>query len=306
MCRDASMVRNERNAVVVLGATATGKTACAVALAREFSGEIVSADSRQVYRGLDIGTGKDLCEYGDVPYHLVDIVSLPDEYSVYQYQRDFYRVFTEVQSRGKLPVVAGGTGMYLDSIIRGYRFRDVPKNEVLRKELELLDNEALQVRLLQSKREIHNRTDLDDRERLIRALEIAESSQDEELSPIQFNPIILGIRFPRKELRQRILLRLESRIEAGLVDEVENIHAHGITWERLERLGLEYRATAEYLQGKIPNLQEYTNRLYTMICQFAKRQETWFRGMERKGVAISWIENGDREAAVSCVNKFLY
>lgn len=304
MCRDAGMVTEDRNALVVLGATATGKTSCAVALARKFSAEILSADSRQVYRGLDIGSGKDLREYGEVPYHLVDIVSLPDEYSVYQYQRDFYRVFNEVQSRGALPIMVGGTGMYLDSIIRGYRFRDVPRNESLRKELEPLDSDALQARLLQSKREIHNRTDLDDRERLVRAIEIAECPEGDELPPINFKPLVLGICFPRSELRQRIRIRLDARIEEGLIEEVEQIHASGISWERLERLGLEYRATAEYLQGKIPTLEEYSNRLYTMICQFAKRQETWFRGMERKGVVVSWIENGDLSAAVSQVEQF--
>lgn len=301
MCCDAGMVTHDKNALVILGATATGKTACAVALARKFSGEIISADSRQVYCGLDIGSGKDLSEYGEVPYHLVDIVHLPDEYSVFQYQRDFYRAFEQVVSKGALPIMVGGTGMYLDSIIRGYRFKDVPENEALRLELASLDIAALQARLLQSKREIHNRTDLEDRERIVRAIEIAECPEGDELGSNNFNPLVLGIRYPRSELRKRIRVRLDSRIKEGLVDEVANIHAQGISWERLERLGLEYRATAEYLQGKTSSLQEYTERLYIMICQFAKRQETWFRGMERKGVRISWIENGDLLAAVSLV-----
>lgn len=295
----------EKNAVVVLGATATGKTSCGVAIARRFSGEIISADSRQVYRGLDIGTGKDLSEYGSVPYHLVDIVSLPDEYNVYQFQRDFYRVFPDVQSRNSLPVIVGGTGMYLDSIIREYRFRNVPENPVLRKELDGYSLEDLQKRLLNSKQEIHNRTDLDERERLVRAIEIAESPRDAEAAPLDFNPLILGMKFPRHELRRRIRVRLEARIAEGMVDEVSSIHDSGISWDRLERLGLEYRYTAEYLQGAIPSLQEYTEQLYTAICQFAKRQETWFRGMERKGVSIVWIENGSPEAAVSQVQHIL-
>lgn len=302
MCGNAGMV--EKNAVVILGATATGKTSCAVSIARQFSGEIISADSRQVYCGLDLGSGKDLSEYGEIPYHLVDVVSLPDEYSVYQFQKDFYRVFTGVQERKTLPVIAGGTGLYLDSIIRGYRFRDVPENPALREELALYNLEALRDRLLQSKTDIHNRTDLEIRERLVRAIEIAESPEEEERAFVPLVPVILGIRFPREELRRRIRIRLENRIEEGMIDEVAFIHDSGIHWERLERLGLEYRYTAEYLQGKIPSREEYVRLLYTAICQFAKRQETWFRGMERKGVAINWIENGDLSAAVSFVAAF--
>ncbi len=299
---DARMV--EKNAVVILGATATGKTACAVAIARRFSGEIISADSRQVYRGLDLGSGKDLGEYGEIPYHLVDVVSLPDEYSVYQFQKDFYEVFAGIASRNVLPVIAGGTGMYLDAVIRGYRFRDVPENPALRSELAPYSLEALRDRLLKRKKEIHNRTDLEIRERLVRAIEIAESPGEEEPAPIHLAPVILGIRFPREELRRRIRIRLEARIDEGMIDEVAGIHAAGISWERLERLGLEYRFTAEYLQGKIPSREDYVSQLYTAICQFAKRQETWFRGMERKGVDITWIENGDLAAAVSYAEKF--
>lgn len=293
-----------RNAVVILGATATGKTSCAVSIARRFGGEIISADSRQVYRGLDLGSGKDLAEYGEIPYHLVDIVSLPEEYSVYQFQRDFCRVFDEVQARRALPVIAGGTGMYLDSIVRGYTFRTVPENPDLRLELASFSLEALRERLLKNKRDIHNRTDLEIRERLIRAIEIAEAPQADEPLPIHLEPVILGIRFPRHELRSRIRIRLETRIEQGLLDEVASINDSGISWERLERLGLEYRFTAEYLQGKISSHDEYFRLLYTAICQFAKRQETWFRGMERKGVTINWIENGDLAAAVSLAETF--
>lgn len=298
-----------RNAVVILGATATGKTSCAVSIARRFGGEIISADSRQVYRGLDLGSGKDLAEYGEIPYHLVDIVSLPEEYSVFQFQRDFRRVFGEITARKALPVIAGGTGMYLDSIVRGYTFRSVPVNPRLRLELASFSLEALRERLLKNKRDIHNRTDLEIRERLIRAIEIAEapqteSSQADEPLPMQLEPVILGIRFPRHELRNRIRIRLETRIEQGLLDEVASIHDSGISWERLERLGLEYRFTAEYLQGKISSHDEYFRLLYTAICQFAKRQETWFRGMERKGVTINWIENGDLAAAVSLAETF--
>lgn len=294
----------DKNAVVILGATATGKTSCAVTIAKKFGGEIISADSRQVYRGLDLGSGKDLSEYGDVPYHLVDIVSLPDEYNVYRFQKDFSRVFDEVRERNALPVIAGGTGMYLDSVIREYRFRDVPKNPGLRAELAPYSLEALRDRLLKKKSEIHNRTDLDIRERLVRAIEIAESPHEQKALPVYLEPVILGIRFPRDELRLRIKSRLEARIAQGMIEEVASIHDSGIDWERLERLGLEYRYTAEYLQGKIASRDEYLRLLYTAICQFAKRQETWFRGMERKGVSITWIEKGDLSAAISTVSTF--
>lgn len=313
--------------VVILGATATGKTSLGVHVARTFGGEIVSADSRQVYRGLDLGSGKDLAEYGDVPHHLIDITDLSREYSVYDFQNDWYRVAGEIASRGKLPVTVGGTGMYLDSVIRGYALARVPMNETLRSELEGVSIDALVARLLSLKKEVHNRTDLVDRPRLVRAIEIAEFERaslaggngvggygvgerdtldaGKRASPPAPGQLILGVRFDRAVLRERIRTRLEERLDAGLVDEVARLHDEGASWERLERLGLEYRFTAEFIQGKIGTRREYVESLYTAICQFAKRQETWFRGMERKGVSIEWIEGGDSDGAVSAVTRYL-
>jgi tRNA dimethylallyltransferase len=308
------------NGVVILGATATGKTALGVHVARAFDGEIISADSRQVYRGLDLGSGKDLAEYGDIPYHLIDIIDLSREYSVYDFQKDWIRVSDEIAARGKLPVTVGGTGMYIDSVVRGYSLASVPANERLRAELESLSLDELVKRLLTLKSEVHNRTDLVERPRLVRAIEIAEYERDkrdglshgpsgETSCDVAQNstrkPLVIGVRFERSILRQRIRTRLEQRLDAGLVDEVRALHAAGASWERLERLGLEYRFTAEYIQGKIATLGEYTESLYTAICQFAKRQETWFRGMERKGVSIEWIDRGDRDDVAQAVKRFL-
>jgi len=298
------------NCIVLLGATATGKTGLGVHLARTFGGEILSADSRQVYRDLDIGSGKDLCEYAEIPYHLIDVAELPGEYSVYNYQRDFYRAFRGIAARNHLPVIVGGTGMYLDSVIRGYSFAEVPENPVLRAQLSTLSLSELAERLLTVKNEIHNRTDLLERPRLVRAIEIAEHGRLQGRTGVRsepangrpdIRPLVLGIRFDRTILRRRIRARLDARIGEGLVAEVAGLHANGISWERLERLGLEYRFTAEFLQGKIADATVYADSLYIAIGQFAKRQETWFRGMERKGIVVNWIDEGNREAAVSLV-----
>ena len=290
------------DSVVVLGPTACGKTSLAVHIARLFSGEIISADSRQVYRNLDIGTGKDLAEYGGIPYHLIDIISLPEEYNVFRFRKDFYSVLPEIQRRGKLPVLAGGTGLYLDSVIRNYDFTEVPENPELRLSLEKLDDKLLFERLsgLKTARgeKVHP-DDTVDRERLIRAIEIAECSSaraDTTGPSVRFNPFVLGIRFPREEIRTRIKTRLDSRLNDGMVEEVEALHKSGISWERLDRLGLEYRHVSRYLQGLV-GFAEFRDVLFTEICRFAKRQETWFRRMERCGVEIRWIERGDRTAA---------
>lgn len=302
---------NPYNSVVVLGPTATGKTSLAVHLARAFSGEVISADSRQVYRGLDIGSGKDLREYGEVPYHLVDVTDLRAEYNVFSYQRDFYRVFSDVISRGRLPVVAGGTGMYLDAVVRGYSMIEVPVNDALRTELATLDDDALRRRLLSLKSDVHNRTDLVERDRLVRAIELAEyrkehGAMNDGLADHRpdIRPLILGTKFDRAELRIRIRRRLDERLAEGLVAEVQGLHDAGTNWERLERLGLEYRFTAEFLQGKFRDERDYADSLFRAIGQFAKRQETWFRGMERKGVEIHWIRDGSRDEAEALVHRY--
>ena len=285
------------NCAVVLGATATGKTALAVKLAHAKHGEIISADSRQVYRGLDLGTGKDLQEYGSIPYHLIDVCDLNREFTVFHFQQEVYRIFPQLVDKGALPIIAGGTGLYLDAILRGYELIPVPENPALREMLANKTQPELQDMLVALKPDIHNKTDLEQPDRLVRAIEIARYRQEHPESaavhlhnvpPIK--PKIYGISFERSILRERIRRRLIARIDAGMIEETEQIHAQGYSWERLESLGLEYRFTAQYLQGKIESKEAYIEQLYRAIGQFAKRQETWFRRMERNGIEIEWID----------------
>jgi tRNA dimethylallyltransferase len=288
-------VKNEQyNLLVILGATAGGKTGLAVQAARRFSGEIISADSRQVYQGMDLGTGKDLQEYGDVPYHLIDIAEPGSEYNVFQFQKDCFDTIESIWQRQKLPIICGGTGMYLDAVLRGYRLVSVPPNQQLRDELELCSDNALRQELLQLKPEQHNRTNMDDRERLIRAIEIAvgEKSAAKDLPPLpQISPLVFGIKWPREILRKRIAIRLRERFEAGMIEEVQQLHAAGVPWEKLEFYGLEYRLIAQYLQGQL-NRNDMGQKLRSAIGQFAKRQDTFFRRMEKNGVEICWL-NGE-------------
>ena len=285
------------NCVVVLGATATGKTALAVKLAHAKHGEIISADSRQVYRGLDLGTGKDLQEYGSIPYHLIDVCDLSREFTVFHFQQEVYRIFPQLIEKDALPIIAGGTGLYLDAILRGYELIPVPEDPALRKELASKTLPELQDMLIALKPDIHNKTDLEQPDRLVRAIEIARYRQEHPESaavhlhnvpPIK--PKIYGISFERSILRERIRRRLIARIDAGMIEETEQIHAQGYSWDRLESLGLEYRFTAQYLQGKIETKEAFIDQLYRAIGQFAKRQETWFRRMARNGIEIEWID----------------
>ena len=241
------------NLIVILGATAGGKTGLAVRLARRLGSEIVSADSRQVYRGMDLGTGKDLQEYGEVPYHLIDIAEPGSEYSVFQFQRDCFAAIEAIWSRKRLPILCGGTGLYLDAVLRGYRLVEVPEDPLLRAELELFTDVQLRERLLKLKPQQHNRTDLEDRQRLLRAIEIAEGEQAAaaQLPPLpELRPLVFGLKWPRDLLRQRIAARLEERFAAGMIEEVQRLHERGVSWEALEFYGLEYRLIAQYLQGR--------------------------------------------------------
>ena len=289
------------NLLMVLGPTASGKTRLGVELARELGGEIVSADSRQVYRGLDIGAGKDLDEYSvggpPVPYHLIDIVDLDVEFSVFDFQKRFFEVFDEIDASEKLPIVVGGSGLYLESILSENRLVEVPENAGLRAELEVETTETL-IERLRGLKKVHNRTDLEDRTRLIRAIEIAEHSANHqpESSP-EITALVIGIHWDRRVLRDRIQIRLAERMQGGLIDEVQRLHEGGVSWEKLEFLGLEYRFVSEFLRGVIKNRNDLKQKLGSAICAFAKRQETWFRRMERKGTVIHWIEGGDLELA---------
>ena len=241
------------NLLTILGPTASGKTRLAVALAGELGGEIISADSRQVFRGMDMGTGKDLHEYGAVPYHLIDILEPGDEFSVFAFQRLFYRAFEDITSRRRLPLLCGGTGMYLDAALRGYRMVDVPENGAFRAALEALSDEELAQRLRVCRPELHNNTDLRDRQRTIRALEIAryQAEKGHEIEPPPpLRPLVIGIRWERSRLRQRITERLRRRLGDGMADEVRRLHEAGVPWERLDYYGLEYRFVGRYVRGE--------------------------------------------------------
>jgi tRNA dimethylallyltransferase len=269
-------------------------------------GEIISADSRQVYRGLDIGTGKDLHEFvvggAPVTHHLIDIVDPGAEYNVFQFQRDFHAAFADIRGRGKLPILVGGTGMYLDAALSKTLMVPAPHNPALRAAMEPLSTELLQEKLAALKPDLHNTTDLLDRDRLLRAIEIEVFVQDATPEPAPpTNPLVLGVAWDRKKLRQRIASRLKARLEEGLIEEVEDLIAGGVSWERLELLGLEYRNVSQFLRGKIKNRNDLYQKLSGEISQFAKRQDTWFRRMERNGVEIHWVEEGRLDHALAVI-----
>lgn len=280
------------NLLVILGPTASGKTRLGVEAARLLGGEIISADSRQVFRGMDLGTGKDLAEYGEVPYHLIDLAEPGEEFNVFLFQRLFFAAFTEIQGRGRLPILVGGTGLYLDAVLKGYRLLEVPENPALRAELANFTPQELSARLQGLRPRQHNTTDLLDRQRLVRAIEIAEGETvaGEKLPPLPvLRPLVFGLRWERVELRRRISVRLRERLAQGMIEEVANLHASGVPWERLEFYGLEYRFIARHLQGELSR-NDMAQKLESAIHDFAKRQETWFRRMERQGIVIHWLE----------------
>jgi tRNA dimethylallyltransferase len=278
------------NLLVILGPTASGKTRLGVQAARELNGEIISADSRQVYRGMDIGTGKDLAEYGDIPYHLIDIFDPGREFNLFEFQKRFFETFEEIHNRGKLPIVVGGTGLYIEAALKGYRLIEVPENPKLREMLAKLGMEELKKRLLHYNPKAHNTTDLLDRQRLVRAIEIAEGAVDAEMPPLpELRPVVFGMRWERSVLRRRITVRLRQRMEQGMVEEVRRLHGEGVPYETFELYGLEYRFIAKYLRGEL-NKNDMFQKLNGAIHQLAKRQETWFRKMERQGTVIHWFD----------------
>ena len=303
-----SLIMPSFDSLVILGPTASGKTGLGIALARLLGGEIISADSRQIYRGLDIGSGKDRQDYeiggATVTCHLIDHVDLKTEYNVFQYQRDFHATFQSLVERKVLPIVVGGTGLYLEAALSKSLMIPVPENPALREEMAALSTDQLAEKLQQLNPNTHNTTDLLERDRLERAIEIAVFSETATPEPAPpTHPLILGVQWNRKTLRQRIAHRLVSRMEAGLIEEVEDLISQGCPWPRLEQLGLEYRFVARYLRGKIKNQNDLTQKLSGEICRFAKKQDTWFRRMERNGTVIHWVPEGRLDAAMALIRE---
>ena len=287
--------------ITILGPTACGKTSLAAALAADIHGEIISGDSRQVYRGMDIGTGKDLADYkvGDisVPYHLIDIVEPGTKYNVYQYQRDFMRAYDDIVGRGVTPVLCGGSGLYLEAVLRGYRMAPVPENKQLRQSLEGKSLAELTEMLNDIKTRkglrMHNTTDVDTAKRAIRAIEIElyQDEHPEETEDIQpVDSLVIGLQIEVEQRRERITRRLKARFDEGMADEIRRIIDSGVAPEDLIYYGLEYKYVTEYVIGQ-RDFEETFRLLEIAIHQFAKRQMTWFRGMERRGVKIHWIDS---------------
>ncbi|WP_054720862.1 tRNA (adenosine(37)-N6)-dimethylallyltransferase MiaA [Marinifilum fragile] len=283
------------NLLVVLGATATGKTSLAVNLAKDFNGEIISADSRQIYRGMDLGTGKDIEEYVvdgvEIPYHLIDIADAGYKYNVFEFQQDFVKAFEDISSRKKLPVVCGGTGMYLEAVLKGYKLIAVPKDQSFRDEMESKSLEELEV-ILRSYKDLHNNSDLETKKRAIRAIEIERyyaANPQIDMDYPEMNPLLIGIKFDRESRRDRISFRLKERLKSGMVEEVDGLLKSGVSAEDLIYYGLEYKFLTQYVTGQITYDEMYSG-LEIAIHQFAKRQMTWFRKMERSGSNIHWLD----------------
>lgn len=286
---------NNYELITIIGPTASGKTAFAAALAARLDTEIISGDSRQVYRSMDIGTGKDLADYvvdgKQILYHLIDICNPGDKYNVFEYQHDFHKAFEEIRKKRKLPILCGGTGMYIESVLRGFKLLDVPQNPALRESLKGKSLAELE-QILASYKVLHNKTDVDSAQRAIRAIEIEEFYKTEapdkrEYAPI--NSLIIGVDIDRDLRREKISKRLRARLDEGMVDEVRAILATGVNPDDLIYYGLEYKFLTLYIIGQL-TYDEMVSQLEIAIHQFAKRQMTWFRGMERRGLHIHWLD----------------
>lgn len=304
--------------ITILGPTASGKTSVAAALALRTGGEIISADSRQVYRRMDIGTGKDLADYtiGDVhiPYHLIDIADPGTKYNLFQYQQDFHTAYNDIRSRGKLTILCGGTGLYIEAVLGGYSLSPVPQNQKLRESLEGKSLDQLTQMLVQLKQKngskMHNRTDVDTAQRAIRAIEIETYNLEHPTPERQMPPVdslVIGINIDRELRREKITRRLKARLEEGMCDEIRSLIDGGVNPDDLIYYGLEYKFVTEYVVGKT-SYEEMFRQLEIAIHQFAKRQMTWFRGMERRGYTIHWIDAAQSmdekvEAIMSLMNE---
>jgi tRNA dimethylallyltransferase len=288
-------MKNDYNLIVVTGPTATGKTSLAVSVAEKLNGEIISADSRQVYRGMNIGTGKDIEEYHSfghiIPYHLIDICDAGEEYNVFRYLNDFKNIYNDIISRGKLPILCGGSGLYIEAVLKDYRLLNVPVDEKLRVELEVKSDEELE-EILKINAAVHNISDTSNRKRLIRAVEIAlyqknSTVKDNDLPSLDYK--IFAVDFERSALKGRITERLRKRLGNGMVEEAKALLESGLSKDKLVYYGLEYKFMAEYLDGQYSYNDMY-QKLNSAIHRFSKRQMTWFRKMEREGIKINWID----------------
>jgi len=297
--------------ITILGPTASGKTSFAVSLAYNLDTEIISADSRQVYRQMDLGTGKDLSEYivegKKIPYHLIDIADAGYKYNLFEYKQDFERVYEQIKSEGKLPILCGGTGLYIEAVLKDYKLVNVPENLKLRKSLEHKNLSEL-TEILQSYKQLHNTTDIDTAKRAIRAIEIVDYQSKYETTELITKPInslIIGLDISREERRGRISRRLRERLNQGMIEEVAEIMKNGVSAEDLIYYGLEYKFITNYLVGDL-TYDEMVLQLEVAIHQFAKRQMTWFRGMEKRGFEIHWIDALlPQEEKVEIVKKLL-
>lgn len=297
--------------ITVLGPTATGKTRLAVELANRLNGEIISADSRQIYRGMDIGTGKDLEDYSidgkNILYHLIDILDPTEDYNVFRFQNDFQKVYNNIQSRKTLPILCGGTGLYLDSILLNYKFEPIDANTELRKELESKSIDELMKQLKNLDLNLFNNWNLDTKRRIIRGIELALENGSPETNS-RANDLsrtcILGVHYPTEIIRDRITNRLKIRLENGMIEEVELLLKNGLPKERLDYFGLEYKFIGRYLDGELIK-DELFELLNIAIHQFAKRQRSWFRRMEKRGVKINWIKEGNLETAMNVIEPYL-
>jgi len=295
------------NLITLLGPTATGKTKLAAFLAKELNGEIISADSRQVYKFMDIGTGKDLSDYTvdtiNVPYHLINIAEPIEEYNLYRFKSDFYQAFEKIKAAGKLPFLVGGTGMYLSSILQNYKLSKADFSKQREDKLYHLPEETLRKMLLDLKPQQHNVTDLIDKERIIKAILIGETNQFENIqSENSIFSLNIGIKLERNEIKRRITDRLKKRLDGGMIDEVKNLLNMGIPHKKLSFFGLEYKFISQYLQGEL-NHNDMYQKLNSAIHSFAKKQMTWFRKMEREGVKINWFDGNDYDVILSFIKE---
>ena len=295
--------------IVVLGPTAVGKTKFAVNLANDFNGEIISADSRQVYRQMDIGTGKDIDDYlidgKQIPFHLIDVLEPTEEFDLFQFQNLFYDSFRKIVERNNLPFLVGGTGLYINSILKNYELSETNFNSQRIVELEKLPEEELKEYLLEIKTDLHNTTDLIQKDRIIKAILVAEQkSESIKIDKPKIDALILGVSESREQIKKNITVRLKNRLDNGMVEEVQSLVANGISFEKLNYFGLEYKYVGRFLKGEL-NYNDMFQKLNSSIHKFAKRQMTWFRKMEREGNKISWVDKTNLTESRLIIQAFL-